>query len=124
MDNYSGYPSDQCLIELLDYWLRHHHGQLKWKEVGSALEKIKLYQLAEKVLQITTTGKLRLHLINTIIILIDNFFIIVGKLSKIIDPEIDNDFNLHQSSNLAIDSKSFKFDPLLILYCYIACMDN
>ena len=50
MDGYLGYPSDQCLIELLDYWLRHHPGQLTWREVAQALREMKLYQLAEEAL--------------------------------------------------------------------------
>ena len=58
MDNYLGYPSNQYLIELLDYWLRHHPGQLTWKEVAQALREIKLHKLAEKATQISTTGKL------------------------------------------------------------------
>jgi hypothetical protein len=59
MDAYLGYPSDQCLIEVLDYWLRYHPdpGQLKWGEVAQALKEIKLHQLAEKALQISTTGQ-------------------------------------------------------------------
>ena len=56
MDGYLGYPSDQCLIELLDYWLRHHPGQLIWREVAQALREMKLYQLAKKALQILITG--------------------------------------------------------------------
>ena len=57
MDGYLGYPSDQCLIELFDYWLRHHPGQLMCREVAQALKEIKLYQLAEKILQISVTGE-------------------------------------------------------------------
>ena len=57
MDTYLGCPSDQCLIEVLDYWLRHHPGQLTWKEVAQALRGMKLYQLAEKALQVYTTGE-------------------------------------------------------------------
>ena len=57
MDNYLGYPSDQCLIELLDYWLRYHPGQLTWKEVAHVLREMKIYFLAEKALQISTTGE-------------------------------------------------------------------
>ena len=57
MDIYLGYPSDQCLIEVLDYWLRHHHGQLTWREVAQVLKEMKLYQLAEKALQVYTTGE-------------------------------------------------------------------
>ena len=57
MDSYSSYPSDQCLIELLDYWLRHHPGRLTWKEVAQALREMRFYYLAEKALQISTTGE-------------------------------------------------------------------
>ena len=56
MDGYLGYPTDQCLMELLDYWLRHHPGQLTWREVVQALREMKLYQLAEEALQISKTG--------------------------------------------------------------------
>ena len=56
MDGYLGYPSDQCLIELLDYWLRHHPGLLTWREVAQALKEIKLHQLAETILQFSTQG--------------------------------------------------------------------
>ena len=50
MDSYSGYPSDQCLTEVLDYWLRHHAGMMKWAEVAiaDALKAVELNQLAEK----------------------------------------------------------------------------
>jgi ribonuclease HII len=61
MDGFVGYPSDQCLIEVLDYWLRHHLGQLKWEEVAHALKEAKLHQLAKKALQISTTGQFLLY---------------------------------------------------------------
>ena len=60
MDGYVGHPSDQCLIEVLDYWLRHHSGQLTWGEVAQALREIKLYELAEKALLVFTTGEFQL----------------------------------------------------------------
>ena len=58
MDSYSatGCSSDQCLIEVLDYWLRHHPSQLRWKEVAHALKEIKLYTLAEKVISMKGAG--------------------------------------------------------------------
>ena len=56
MDTYLGYPSDQCLIEVLDYWLRHHPGQLMWKEVAQPLREIKLFHLSKKAMQISTSG--------------------------------------------------------------------
>ena len=57
MDTYLGYPSDQCLIEVLDYWLRNHPRQLTWKEVAQALKEAKFYHLAEKALQIFSTDE-------------------------------------------------------------------
>ena len=57
MDGYVGHPSDQCLIEVLDYWLRHLSGQLIWREVAQALREMQLYELAEKAQQISTTGE-------------------------------------------------------------------
>ena len=54
MDSYSGYPSDQCLTEILDYWLRHHSDQLTWTEVSQALKVIELNQLAAKALQVSS----------------------------------------------------------------------
>ena len=54
MDGYSGYPSDQCLTEILDYWLRHHSDLLTWTEVSQALKVIELNQLAAKALQISS----------------------------------------------------------------------
>ena len=56
MNGYLGHPSDQCLIELLDYWLRHHPSNATWKEVAQALKEVKHYHLAEKTLKILETG--------------------------------------------------------------------
>ena len=57
IDHYSvtGCSPDQCLIEVLDYWLRHHPSQLTWKEVAHALKEIKLHQLAEKAISMKGT---------------------------------------------------------------------
>ena len=52
LDKCSGHPSDQCIIEVLDYWLIHYYGQLTWKDVAHALKEINLHQLSEKILQI------------------------------------------------------------------------
>ena len=53
MDSYSGYPPDQCLTEVLDYWLRHHASQVTWTEVAHALKAVELNQLAEKAQQLS-----------------------------------------------------------------------
>ena len=58
MDGYVRHSSDQCLIEVLDYWLRYHPGhQLTLGEVAQALREIKLYELAEKAQTISTTSE-------------------------------------------------------------------
>ena len=59
MDSYFGYPSDQCLTEVLDYWLRHHAGTIlmKWTEVANALKAVKLNQLAEKAQLLSSSAQ-------------------------------------------------------------------
>ena len=57
MDGYSSYPSDQCLTEVLDYWLRHHAGTMKWTEVADALKAVKLNQLAEKAQLLSSSAQ-------------------------------------------------------------------
>ena len=57
MDSYSGYPSDQCLTEVLDYWLRHHAETIKWTEVADALKAVELNQLAEKAQLFSSRAK-------------------------------------------------------------------
>lgn len=56
MDKYSAYPVDQCMIETIDYWLRHHEGRPTWREVAMALEAIKFHQLSAKILEVYVTG--------------------------------------------------------------------
>ena len=29
-------PHNECLVEILDFWLRHHHSQPTWKEIMDA----------------------------------------------------------------------------------------
>ena len=59
MDSYSGYPSDQCLTEVLDYWLRHHNETIKWTEVADALidKAVDLNQLAEKAQLLSSSAE-------------------------------------------------------------------
>lgn len=56
MDKYSGYPVDQCMVETVDFWLRHHKDHPTWKEVANALEAIECRQLSAKILQVYETG--------------------------------------------------------------------
>ena len=51
LDKCRDYPPDQCIVEVLDYWLLHHRGQLTWRDVAHALQEIQLDHLAEYILQ-------------------------------------------------------------------------
>ena len=52
LDKYSEHPPDQCIIEVLDYWLMLYRDKLTWKDVAHTLKEINFHQLSEKVLQI------------------------------------------------------------------------
>lgn len=47
-----GYPTEQCLVELLDYWLRYHPDRPTWKELADAIEDIQDYELANSILRV------------------------------------------------------------------------
>ena len=51
MDKFKDYPPDQCIVEVLDYWLVHYRGRLTWRDVADALKEIQLHRLAEYILQ-------------------------------------------------------------------------
>ena len=52
LDKYSEHPPDQCIIEILDYWLMLYSDKLTWKDVAHALKELSFHQLSEKVLQL------------------------------------------------------------------------
>ena len=56
LDKYKDYPPDQCMMEVLDYWMVHYCGQLTWRDVAHALREIRLHRLAEYILQNSETG--------------------------------------------------------------------
>lgn len=56
LDKYTSYPSEECIVEMLDYWLRNHHNKPTWKDVAVALKKIELFQLAEDIMNVYKTG--------------------------------------------------------------------
>ena len=56
MDAYSSHPDEECLVEVLDYWLRNHTSKPSWKEIASALKEIELDDLAETMLKSYETG--------------------------------------------------------------------
>ena len=52
LEQLRGYPIEQCLIELLDYWLRYHPDRPTWKELADAIEDIQDYELANSILRV------------------------------------------------------------------------
>ena len=55
---YSSYPPEECMVEMLDYWLRDHQtSKPTWRDVANALREIELHQLAESILNIYETGE-------------------------------------------------------------------
>ena len=56
LDKYASYPSEECIVEVLDYWLRNHDKKPTWKDVAKALKDIELHQLAEDILNASKTG--------------------------------------------------------------------
>lgn len=49
LDKYSEHPPEQCIIEVLDYWLMLYSDKLMWKDVAHALEELNLHQLSKKI---------------------------------------------------------------------------
>ena len=61
LQQYSGYPPDECLIEILDYWLKNHHNPT-WRDVAKGLDDIKLHELAEDIMNTYKIGTwIRIH---------------------------------------------------------------
>ena len=49
LNSYRSYPPEECIVEMLDYWLRNCDVEPCWEDVANALRKIKLYQLADSI---------------------------------------------------------------------------
>ena len=43
------YPDMECMVELVDYWLRNHPDRPTWKEIVDALEEIHYYDVASSI---------------------------------------------------------------------------
>lgn len=41
LDKLKEYPENQCLVEVLDYWLRNHPDKPTWQEIADAQKKVK-----------------------------------------------------------------------------------
>ena len=64
LDNYAHQcnPED-CIVEMLDYWLRNHVGRPTWKEVAQLLKAIGLRELATNIDKVHSTGEITSYII-------------------------------------------------------------
>ena len=46
----------ECIVEMLDFWLRNHTGQPTWGEIVNALKAIDLTKLALDIERVYKTG--------------------------------------------------------------------
>ena len=57
LDNFAKNCSpEECIVEMLDYWLRNCTKQPTWNDVAKTLNAIGLPQLAFEIDKISTTG--------------------------------------------------------------------
>ena len=56
LDEFSSFPPEECLIEMLDFWLKSCEQPPIWRDVADILKQIGLYLLAERILKIYKTG--------------------------------------------------------------------
>ena len=57
LNTFVGYPDEECLVEVLDYWLRHRKSKPTWRDVVKSLKHVELFQLADDILAAYKTGK-------------------------------------------------------------------
>ena len=43
LEGFNLYSEDGCLVEVLDYWLKHHPGKPTWQEVTDAQKTIETF---------------------------------------------------------------------------------
>ena len=89
LENYASHcnPED-CIVEMLDYWLRNHDGQPTWKEITKLLREIGLGKLAAEIDKVYLTGIIyKFKAINMIISF--NYHTYTGKLPIVIEVDIN-----------------------------------
>lgn len=52
LSRYIGYPDEECIVEVLDYWLRNREIKPTWRDVAKSLKAVELCQLAENILNV------------------------------------------------------------------------
>lgn len=47
LEGFNLYSEDDCLVEVLDYWLKHHPTQPTWQEITDAQRKIESFNTSK-----------------------------------------------------------------------------
>jgi hypothetical protein len=55
LEGFNLYSEDDCLVEVLEYWLKHHPGKPTWQEITDAQNKVVTFNTEQDV------GELDLH---------------------------------------------------------------
>ena len=65
LEQYSSYPADERLMEVLDYWLKNSGTPgPTWRDVAKVLSDIELHELAEGIMNVYETGVIMIRLHN------------------------------------------------------------
>ena len=43
LEGFNLYSEDDCLVEVLDYWLKHHPSKPTWQEITDAQKKVEIF---------------------------------------------------------------------------------
>ena len=66
LNEFSNFPPEECIVEVLDIWLRTNETSITWRDVADTLKEIGFHRLAEKILNVYKTGdtfnKIRMNL--------------------------------------------------------------
>lgn len=48
LEGFNLYSEDDCLTEVLDYWLKHHKGKPTWQEITDAQKKVVMFNTEQE----------------------------------------------------------------------------
>ena len=60
LDEFSNFPPEECIVEMLDLWLRTSESAITWRDVADALKETGFHLLAENILKVYKTGEMLL----------------------------------------------------------------
>ena len=57
LNEFSNFPPEECIVEVLDIWLKTSETTVAWKDVADALKESGFHELAEELLKVYKTGE-------------------------------------------------------------------